>query len=280
MHDIRVMTAADVPAGMRLKEQNGWNQLEADWLRLLALEPDGCFVAELDGVVAGTACTCVFEEVAWVAMVLVDSRLRGRGLGTALMVHALTYLDGRGIRSIRLDATPLGRPIYERLGFVAEYSLARYEGVLPGAEPAEAVVSMSEGTGQRERLFQWDHSLTATQRRKLLQRLFDERPEAVRIIKHGGEVAGYLTARPGSRAWQIGPCIATPQAGPLLFQDAAHRLAGQCGFIDIPVANSRACAAAEGLGLTVQRHLLRMGRGIPVRENLECLWATSGPEKG
>src|SRR4051794_33231462 len=46
---IRHMTLADVPLGMRLKTAAGWNQVEADWLRMLALEPDGCFVAEWDG---------------------------------------------------------------------------------------------------------------------------------------------------------------------------------------------------------------------------------------
>src|SRR5437667_10563558 len=101
---IRAMTEADLALGMRLKRQNGWNQLEADWQRLLALEPDGCFVAEADGVGVGTAGTCVFGPVAWIAMVLVDAERRKQGIGTALMKHTLTYLDRRGVRSVRLDA--------------------------------------------------------------------------------------------------------------------------------------------------------------------------------
>src|SRR6266849_965159 len=70
---IRVMTVADIPLGMRLKAQNAWNQLEADWRRFLTMEPDGCFVAEWRGTAVGTACTCTFDDVAWVAMVLVDA---------------------------------------------------------------------------------------------------------------------------------------------------------------------------------------------------------------
>src|SRR5690242_17875638 len=135
------MTSADVPLGLRLREQAGWNQTEADWRRFLALEPDGCFVAELDGAAAGTAAAFVFGPVAWVAMVLVDEALRGRGVGGALMRHALDFLDRRAVRTVRLDATPLGRPLYEKLGFVAEYTLLRYAGALPPVEPgpAEAV---------------------------------------------------------------------------------------------------------------------------------------------
>ena len=86
---IRDMTVADIPFGIRLKQQAGWNQVEADWRRLLGLQPDGCFVAELDGVPAGTVTTCRFGPVAWVAMMLVDESLRSRGIGRCLMKHAL-----------------------------------------------------------------------------------------------------------------------------------------------------------------------------------------------
>src|SRR3981081_3729230 len=104
------MTVADIPTGMQLQEHAGWNQLEADWRRLLDLQPDGCFLAELDGAPVGTVTTCRFGPVVWGAMMLVEERFRGRGIGRSLMVHALNDLDARGVRSVRLDATPLGRP--------------------------------------------------------------------------------------------------------------------------------------------------------------------------
>ena len=47
-----------------------------------------------------------------------------------------------------------------------------------------------------------------------------------------------------------------------------------------PLPNHAAVKAVEAMGLTVQRPLLRMGRGEPVREDLDLLWASSGPEKG
>src|SRR5437764_6600293 len=99
MLHIRVMSAADIPFGMRLKQQAGWNQLEADWRRYLDLQPDGCFVAELDGQPVGTAATSLFGSVAWIALVLVDNAVRGRGIGTALMERALAFLDQRGVRT-------------------------------------------------------------------------------------------------------------------------------------------------------------------------------------
>jgi len=46
---IRTMTTNDLALGLRLSRQAGWNQTGADWVRLLYFEPEGCFVAELDG---------------------------------------------------------------------------------------------------------------------------------------------------------------------------------------------------------------------------------------
>ena len=48
MIHIRPMGRTDLPLGMRLGQQAGWNQTEADWLRQLELPASACFVAEVD----------------------------------------------------------------------------------------------------------------------------------------------------------------------------------------------------------------------------------------
>ena len=127
---IRRMTAADVPFGLRLCAQNRWNQLGADWQRQFDLEPDGCFIA-VEGEPVGTACCCVFGNVAWINLVLVEQAQRGRGFCSALMRHVVQYLDERGIASLRLDATPLGQPVYEKLGFTAGIHAGTLRGHFP-----------------------------------------------------------------------------------------------------------------------------------------------------
>jgi len=112
---IRQMTAADVGMGDSLRALAGWNQTPADWRRILSLEPGGCFVAEWDGLPVGTTTTtCYGTELAWIGMVLVHPDFRGRGIGRALMDHCVEYLKRRGLRSIMLDATPLGERLYSR----------------------------------------------------------------------------------------------------------------------------------------------------------------------
>jgi GNAT superfamily N-acetyltransferase len=276
---IRLMTASDVAAGMRLKSQAGWNQVEADWRRFLAMQPDGCFVAECAGAAVGTTVACIFDDVAWLAMVLVDAAHRGQGIGTTLVRHALAFLDAMGVRRVRLDATPQGQPLYETLGFVAEYELARYDGVLSAVDEISELVRVAR-PDDYDQICTMDRAVVGADRRKFLFRLYDEAPQAVRIVERAGEVAGYLTVRRGSEAVQIGPCAATADAGAALLADAARRHVGKRAIIDAPLVNTAAVRCVESLGLAVRRTFLRMYRGEAQRDDVCRLWASSGPELG
>jgi predicted N-acetyltransferase YhbS len=278
MPEIHLMNAADIPLGMRLKEQAGWNQTEADWQRYLELQPDGCFVASLDGAAVGTVTTCIFGSVAWIAMVLVDPHYRRRGIGEALMRQALEFLDQHAVRTIRLDATALGQPLYEKLGFAVEYTLHRYEGVLlPTDRPTGVEPMRPEHVAE---VLALDRKITQTDRRKLLLRLASEFPNALRVVCEAGRVIGFVSARPGARALQVGPCLATEKAGGPLLEDARKRYSGRLAFIDVPTGNRAAIEAVEEAGLAVQRPLVRMCRGPALAEDLWALWASSGPEMG
>jgi GNAT superfamily N-acetyltransferase len=272
------MGMGDLPLGVRLKQEAGWNQTEADWRRFLALQPEGCFVAESDGVAVATLTTSVFESVAWIAMVLVDTANRGRGIGRALMTHALEYLDGLGVRSVRLDATPLGQSLYDRLGFHGEYPLARLAGVPVPSGPAQAARPFDPGL--LGRIMDLDRTVTGTERGRLIRRLAEEFPESIQTTGRIGEVDGYLMGRPGSNAWQIGPCIARGDAGPILMGDALSRLSDRPVLVDIPTDNIEAMALAQARGLTVRRDFLRMCRGEKVADEPREIWASSGAEKG
>jgi predicted N-acetyltransferase YhbS len=271
---IRTMTPRDLDAIFALKEQAGWNQTRGDLVRFQRLAPEGGLVAECDGASSGAVMVFEFGPVAWIAMMLVEKTLRGRGIGRALMEHALTFAESRGAASIRLDATPLGQPLYEKLGFVADYSLTRYGGTpTPPDRPLEALphVVLKDAAAL-------DRLATGADRWSLLAALWDEEPGCG--IMRDGKILGFHAARPGSNATQIGPCIAEAAVGAELLQDALQRRAGEPVFLDVPEPNQRAHAVAVTAGLSSQRWLLRMTRGPRTAERVEMLWASSGPEKG
>jgi GNAT superfamily N-acetyltransferase len=282
---LRLMTFEDITFGLRLKQKAGWNQTPADWARFLSLQPDGCFLAELDRTPVGTVTTVILGTVAWIGMMLVEQSLRGQGIGRALMTRALEFLEGKGIRSIRLDATPMGEQLYRSLGFVPQFALSRFGGEFAGAEsggiPHTDGLEVEPGLSRHwESAAHLDRQVTGTDRRRLLFELFREQPRWFRVVQRGGAVVGFLAARRGTRALQVGPCIATAEAGPLLLADAARRFAGREVFLDVPQGNEPAMRWARQMGLLAQRDLLRMCRGEQVEESVGQLWASSGPEKG
>ncbi len=112
---------------MALKEEAGWNQTRQDWIKLLEAAPQGCFGMEIDGaLVATTTAVSYGTELAWVGMVLTASRYRGRGFAGALLEHAVDYLAREKVNWIKLDATVMGRPIYQRFGFEDECAIERW----------------------------------------------------------------------------------------------------------------------------------------------------------
>ena len=275
---IRVMKIQDAELGLRLSRQARWNQTEADWLRFMHFEPDGCFVAELDGYAVGTTTTCVLGSVAWIAMVLVDVNARSRGIGTRLLRHALDYLEDRRILTIRLDATPAGRPVYEKLGFMAEYELARYEGIASQYPASQIVTELASGAYPD--VLEFDKKETGTDRGKMLVRLFGEFPQGLRIVRRQSTIEGYVTTRPGTNAIQVGPCVAVTDTGPPLLSDALSRCWGKSIFVDVPTRNANAVRFVEAARLRVQRCFTRMYCGRKIDDNITALWASSGPEKG
>ncbi len=272
------MTTDDVPLGLKLTHQAKWNQIEADWLRFLQMEPEGCFVAELNGNAVGTTATCALGHVAWIAMVLVDVDSRGKGVGTALLKHSIDYLKERKIETIRLDATALGQPIYEKLGFLPEYELARFEGTPPRAVVVPSVMKATHDDFAE--IIDFDTRITGTDRGKMLRRLFEEFPENVCIVRKAGSIEGFITKRPGANATQIGPCRATAGAGPTLLADALNKCEGEPVFVDIPLDNTDAVKIVEARGLAIQRRFTRMYWGQKPAGDVKTLWASSGPEKG
>lgn len=277
--NLRRMMPQDIPAGMRLKEIAGWNQTPADWERFLNAGPDGCFVAECEGRVVGTVTTISYEDrFAWIGMVLVDPDFRGGGIGTRLLEKAIAYLDARGIPTLKLDATPHGKPIYEKLGFVYEYEIERWAlKRAAGDEPAPEARAEDLTA-----VLALDHEVFGASRDALLRSLANCAPQFVCAVRNAAEIRGYAFGRPGSLADHLGPWIAQDEsaAGELL-NTFLRRSNREMVFADCLKANPWARPLLRAHGFELSRPLTRMYRGInahPGRSSLVC--AVLGPEFG
>jgi GNAT superfamily N-acetyltransferase len=288
MH-LRTMTRKDIPAGLRLNELAGWNQTAADWNRFLDASPEGCFVAEIDGQVRGTTTTISFENrFAWVSMVLVDSEYRGRGVGTRLLERAIAYLDDRKVPTIKLDATPQGLPIYQKLGFVAEYEIARWILRRSSGETAETILSprtrSSESLTQEswESICKADRELFGADRSLLLQSLQRETPDLTTTIWCAGTLDGYAFARRGYFADHFGPAIARDAGTTFkLLEGFLTRSRRETLIADCPRSNRVASDLLKSGGFVYSRPLTRMYRGSNDHAGQpELICAIAGPEFG
>ncbi|PYT27023.1 MAG: hypothetical protein DMG58_21180 [Acidobacteria bacterium] len=247
MNEVRLLSTADIPAGMRLKEAAGWNQTASDWQRVLALQPDGCFAIEREGQVrATTTAVCFGKELAWVGMVLTDAQYRGRGFARQLMGHAVAYLRRKSIAWIKLDATDMGRPLYERLGFRKQGTVERW------IRPAGVVPQSTGAVGRFDLDTALDRQAFGADRSGLLRVLANV--ESASIVG-----MGFAMGRPGARAAFFGPCVArSVDAARELLAWFLEKHQQESVYWDILLANSDAVALARAFGFEPVRRLARM----------------------
>jgi len=254
---------------MGLSARAGWNQTEQDWVRLLALEPEGCFGVECDGVVvATTTAVCYGRELAWIGMVLTAREYRGRGFARLLMERALDFLAGRGVKQIKLDATEMGAPLYRKLGFEDECPIERWI-----REPG-----LSMEAGQFEAGFDpaLDREIFGVDRSVLLEQL-----------AHTGAAvspAGFAMDRPGANAAYFGPCVARSADGARrLVEWFLSRHGAEPTYWDLLAENTEAVRLATEFEFSRSRRLTRMASRSKVniaRADSSKLFAIAGFEYG
>jgi len=279
---LRVMITKDIPGGVRLNTLAGWNQTDADWSRFLVASPHGCFVIEDGAKVVGTVATLAYgDRFAWISMVLVDPEYRNRGIGTELLRRAIEHLDDAGIPTLKLDATPLGKPLYEKLGFVSEYEIERWN-LRRMVEENRVVSAQIVPAAQLKEIIAYDSQIFGADRSNLLRSLAERGPALTLAIVRGTLVAGYAFGRRGLFADHLGPWMAGDRdTAKTMLADFLRRSSRDTVIVDALQSNKVAGETLLGSGFTIARPLTRMYRGpnaFPGKS--ESLCAIVGPEFG
>ena len=278
--EIRLLLESDLPAALRLKELAGWNQIENDWKRLLQLEPHGCFCATSNGEVVGTATTTTYgRDLAWIGMVLVDPEHRRRGIGTKLMKTAMTYLDAAGVTTVKLDATPAGRPVYQGLGFNEESLVERWEGI--GIESTSSGSTLDEAT--KSEVLTLDRRAFNADRATLMKMLVNESSIQPCFANDGRNgMTGFALARRGTVATYVGPVVAIgAKVASTLLDEMLGQLLNQRIYVDLNADFPKGRQILGERGFTKQRDLIRMSSGKKSDAGTSRLvFAIAGPELG
>ena len=96
------------------------------WSKAFSHVPEGArvYLAHLNGEPASGLLTFDWEGDCAIELVATAPGARGQGLAGTLLAHALADARDRGQEASTLQATEMGRPVYERLGY---RSIGAYE---------------------------------------------------------------------------------------------------------------------------------------------------------
>ena len=275
--DPGLLGEGDVEAGLALSDGAGWNQTGDDW-RIFLRHGRTSGLRAADGRWVATAAALPYgSERGWISMVLVAGDWRHQGLASRLMDDVVAYLRAAGIEPV-LDATPAGAAVYRRIGFVPGFEIDRWERPAPAAATRRAAPSPS---GDLDALCDLDRAATGLERRFLLAD-FLSRPET--RVWRSDDGRGFVLARAGRRATQVGPLVAADEgraAGLLATAVDAAGADGRPIFLDLPRAHGRLAGGLERQGFVRQRSFVRMSLGAREPPRLGAgLFVLAGPEFG
>ncbi len=287
---VRRLEPGDLRRCVALSVDRGWLPEKAKWSLLLAAsQPFGVDAPDGKGLAGAVVLTRWGPELAAVGMMLVAARFGHRGLGRALMEHLLAEA---GDATVTLFATEMGKPLYEKLGFVPVRRNVSFTGTFrPGLRqdnskkrrswPCSARPAAADGSAEGTRLataadmsaiLAVDGIAFGADRGPILRRLpgFAER---IMVIEDGpGGISGFAAAwRTGPYSTVIGPVVASgPGAATRLITDLAVMARGQVRLdLDPDRPELPAWAHAHGLEpasrSTVMAHGDLTPRGFPER---------------
>ena len=275
-----------VEAGAGLSALIGWNQTSEDWRYLLA-HGDGVGLLTPEGSLVASAMALPYGRFAWICPVLVAPDYRRRGLATRLMNEVLQRQEAIG-RVPGLDATPDGREVYRQIGFRDVYRLGRYRAETVPVPPPGSPDGPPDGPDVRRltaadlaQVAPVDRRLFGADRLELLFHLRRRQPDAAFGAWRDGRLAGYVLARDGREATQLGPLAAADDT--VAQSLAAAALGAVQGPVYIDVADARAgfIEWLEAGGFVLQRPYIRMVRGRAAGfDDPAWLYAIAGSELG
>ena len=250
----------DLDAAHRLSLAVNWPHRREDWQ--FVLEFGSGYVASDGGRVVGTILYWKHDaRHASLGMVIVDPASQGKGIGRELMSLALRDLEGF---SVQLNATPAGKPLYERLGFEAIGKVQQHQGFAHAgtvAAPARGERLRPMGRSDARRLASLATRASGMSRGRVLDRLLEVAQGIV--LDRGGEVIGFALLRRFGRGLAIGPVIAPdPKRAKLLI---AHWTAmNPRKFLRIDVHSSQRLGAwLDRTGLKKVDTVVTMSKGAP-----------------
>lgn len=224
-----------------------------------ALQPDGRFIARLDGKPLGLVGMIDYGRVAYIGSLAVLPEHQSHGIGRRLMDHIIAQINARGPRVMLLEATPAGVHIYPKLGFVVDGTTHVYRRETTTARipsPAAASPMRVDDVADVAAL---DAPIFGDNRTRVLKAYLELLPGRAFVVRsEQGQLSGYLFAQER----RLGPWAARhPQDAETLLRAALALPFEQAPVVVMPSSNISGTKLVERNGFALERSMLHMRLG-------------------
>ncbi|MGW0951082.1 GNAT family N-acetyltransferase [Streptomyces sp. NPDC002545] len=262
---IRRLTLRDLTACADLSENRGWPREEHKWSFLLTAGT-GYGIDDPDG---GLVAACVVSEygpqgrpdLGAIGMVLVAERHARQGIGRRLMRHVVSTMDST---PLALHATPLGRPLYEELGFKVTGRAEMVVGPFTPEESRTPVATRAATAADLPGILRLDEEVFGIDRTPVITRL-PAFADQLRVAEEHDRIIGYAAAWPNMDTHVVGPLIArdTEAAKALIASLAARTDRRLRTDIDVRHEELLAWVTERGLAPVMRNDVMMYGVAEP-----------------
>lgn len=282
MFSIRTWKESDLQYISESVTRERWGHTLRDIARCWKLEPEGCFIAEIQGRSVGHVFSINYGKMGWIGFLIVNPEERAKGLGAALMRKAIEYLQSEGCATIRLDAAQEAVTLYKRLAFREEYDSLRF------AKPLRNPVGTfsQEGVSQLvaediDKVAEFDSRYFGCDRRRVLLALLKDEPDQCFVSKGAGGTLGYIMCRRIRDAHWAGPWVCEDKNVAINLLQACLKANGETELrVGVPSPNKIATEIMRTLGFRVTGKSNHMVWGESKSQDVSRIYGIGGPEKG
>ena len=99
-------------------QPDGWNDIREVFFKFIDHDFFYAIKAIFNDQIIGVGEVIFTKNAAWIGNIIVEKSFRNQGLGTYLTQFLSNHVIAKNIPSQLLLATPMGKPIYDKLGFI------------------------------------------------------------------------------------------------------------------------------------------------------------------
>jgi GNAT superfamily N-acetyltransferase len=256
------LVPTDIAPFLRLASAEAWLSSQREMSFLLANFPQGCLACRIGEIPVAFITAIKYDSSGWIGNLIVNAEFRGRGIGFSLLQRALAILHQAGVKTAWLTASAAGKPIYEKLGFIAIDVVQRWTG--------EGSVARLE---QRRRVT-CDNMVHAD-----VAGWGDRRCSLLESICRNHEVLtesyGFLAVQLFESGTQLGPWASKGDGdvAPLLDSIVTPARGKGTLFLDVPGKNIRAASLLSSRGFLTTSKSTLMYRGVVPSYNPQNIYA-------